>query len=187
MSKVLEWFATTALGRGVIVLALLSAVVGAAEWHGHHRGWDGGVASMQAKLDTANAAMHDLKTQYQQASDKAASEARAKAQAQAQQMAQTHAYYEQELSDANDAAGRTIADLRAGNLRLRANWLSCQAAAGVPGAAASTGGPDDAADGRQRIALDLFRAIDPIVRRQDAKIRALQAVVMSDRETTKPH
>jgi hypothetical protein len=182
MSKVLEWFATTALGRGVIVLALLAAVVGAAEWHGHHRGWDGGVASMQAELDTAAANLKNLTASYQAASAKAEAAALAKEQAQSQHMAQTHAYYEQELSDAKGAADRTIANLRADNLRLREQWRGCTATASVPGAAASAGGPDDATDGRNRIALDLFRAIDPVVQRQDAKIRALQAIVKADRQ-----
>ena len=70
-----------------------------------------------------------------------------------------------------------IAGLRAGTLRLREQWRGCTAAAGVPGTAASTAGPDAAAEQRSEGARDLVR----IAAEADAQIRALQAVIRADR------
>ena len=87
--------------------------------------------------------------------------------------------YEQDKADAQAKADRTIADLRAGNLRLRDQWATQRLATEV---ATSSGKPDAATNGCAGVAVDLFRAVDPIVQRQDAQIRGLQAVLMAERE-----
>lgn len=97
-------------------------------------------------------------------------------QLQADTFAAQAAKYEKEKTDAQADADRTIADLRAGNLRLRAAWR-CPAAAHLPAAAASAGEPDASAAAREQGAVDLVRdAADA-----DAQIRGLQAILKAER------
>lgn len=92
-------------------------------------------------------------------------------------LAGAEAQYEKDKIDAQKIADRTIADLRAGNIRLRARWDSCHAAAGVPSIAAAAGQPDAAASDRDASASRIVRAASTC----DAQVRGLQAVVRADR------
>ena len=82
--------------------------------------------------------------------------------------------YEQEKIDAQAAADRVVADLRADNLRLSKRWAGCPA---VPEAAATAGEPDAAADDRIESAARIVRAAAEC----DAQVRGLQAVILADR------
>lgn len=94
--------------------------------------------------------------------------------AKAAELADIAAKYEQEKTDAQAAADRTIADLRAGNVRLQNRWAGCPA---VPQATPAAGQPDGAADDRIESAGRVVRAAAEC----DAQVRGLQALVMADR------
>jgi hypothetical protein len=84
--------------------------------------------------------------------------------------------YQRGKANAQAAGERVAADLRTGNLKLRAQWRGCEARS-VPGAAPGAGQPDDAEQRRADGAGDLVRA----AAQWDAKERALQAVIEADR------
>lgn len=87
------------------------------------------------------------------------------------------AKYEQDKINAEADAKRIVADLRAGNLRLRQQWEGCKAG-GVSATAGSPGQPDAAADDRAESAGRIVRAADDA----DAQIRALQDFIRSERQ-----
>lgn len=63
-------FFSSLLGNWQLALILLlafGAYTGGLVWRAHHAGWGGGVASMQAKLDTANTKIGALTEQRDQA------------------------------------------------------------------------------------------------------------------------
>lgn len=110
-----------------------------------------------------------------QALARAEADARAKEQLAADTLAHIQAQNEQDKADAQAQYEKDVADLRAGNLRLRKQW-QCPSTS-VSGAPASPGEPDAAADQRNKDAADLVRnAADA-----DAQIRALQDIVKADR------
>jgi hypothetical protein len=161
------------------ILALVLIVAGGTfgAWE-RHQGRKDGEATGAAQVAT-------LRAEYATATAKAEADARAKEHASAQRMAQTAAYYQQELDDAKQDADRTIAGLRAGDLRLRKRW-TCPAGTGVSTTVAGTAGADAAAKLRDE---DPQRAIrDASASRlvqygaeADAQIRALQAVIRAER------
>lgn len=114
-----------------------------------------------------------------------ASEARAKAlsevieteRAAAKRANEIAAQYEREKVNAQAAADRTIADLRAGTLRLRERWQGCEARS-MSAPAGSSGEPDAAAADRAESAGRIVRAADEA----DAQIRALQDFIRSERQ-----
>lgn len=168
--------------KAVAVLAVVGAIAWGL-WHAYDtidaRAYARGSSESEAKY---KGKLEALKTSYADARTKAEAAARAAEQASAAHNAQVMAYYEQELRDAKQATDRTIADERAGNLKLRQQWATCRAASSMPAPGAGGSWLDATADRDEGTALDLFRAIDPLVRRQDAKIRALQAIVKADRQ-----
>lgn len=87
------------------------------------------------------------------------------------------AQYEQDKINAEAAADRTIADLRAGTLRLRERWHGCEARS-MSAPAGSSGEPDASADDRAESAGRIVRAADEA----DAQIRALQDFIRSERQ-----
>jgi hypothetical protein len=99
--------------------------------------------------------------------------ARKAEQDKAQALAEVANQYEQDKAHAKAAADRTIADLRAGNLRLQDRWAGC-----VPGATPGAGQPDAAADDRAASAGRIVQAADDA----DAQIRGLQEALKADRK-----
>ena len=99
--------------------------------------------------------------------------ARKAEQEKAQAIAAIADQYEQDKWQMRMPADRTIADLRAGNLRLQNRWRGC-----VPGTPASPANPDAAAaeteQGAGRYCSSRAEA--------DAQIRALQDIVKADRK-----
>lgn len=94
----------------------------------------------------------------------------------AQALANIATQYEKEKTDAQAVADRTIADLRAGHLRLRKLW-TCPAPAASAETDTSAGEPDGQAELREQGAADLVR----LAAEADAQIRGLQAVIEADR------
>lgn len=151
--------------RIAAVLVLLVAAFGGGFAAGHHVAAQAGALAMQKHLAADAAAKLD-----------ATEKARHLEQLQADTFAAQAAKYEKDKTDAQADADRTIADLRAGNLRLRAAWR-CPAAAHLPAAAASAAQPDAAADDRAASAGRIVRAAADA----DAQIRGLQAILIEER------
>lgn len=86
--------------------------------------------------------------------------------------------FEEGKRNASLARESLVADLRAGNVRLRREWLACEGRpAAVPGAAAGAAERDADAERRYESAGDLVRVADEA----DAQLRACQAIVEADR------
>lgn len=149
-----------------IILALLAAL-GAQTWRLH-----------AAQIDVAKgaAALAALQRDHAQAQSDAEAAAR-KAEhdiAAAHDAAATE--YERGKHDAETAGARVAADLRAGTVRLRAEWAGCQAGR-VSDAAAAAGQLDAAEQRRIASAGRIIRAAAAC----DAQVSALQAIVRADR------
>lgn len=85
--------------------------------------------------------------------------------------------YEEEKDAAAAESDRVIADLRAGNLRLRQLWQAQAATADLSQAVARAAQPDEGARDREESAARIVRAADEC----DAQVRGLQAVIEADR------
>jgi hypothetical protein len=136
-------------------LALVLLAITGGWYYGHTR-YEAGIAAQRAVTEAQAA--------------KFAEQAKAAEQAQAAQLSTIAQQYEQDKADAQAKADRTIADLRAGTVRLRKQW-TCPAQ--VPGAAAGSAEPDADAQLREQGAGDLVR----LAAEADAQIRGLQAAV----------
>ena len=84
--------------------------------------------------------------------------------------------YERDKADAQAAADRLAADLRAGNVRLRNEWAGCETGR-VSGDATAARLADEAAQLRAKGASDLVRA----AAEADAQVRGLQRVIEAER------
>lgn len=132
------------------------------------------VGHYRAKALSAKAQVAAIKAQA--AADLSAQKAHAESMQKAQAAA-TAAAERQMMQDNADAEQKyqdTIAGLRAGTVRLRHEW-TCPS---VPAAAASTAKPDGDTALREQGASDLVR----LAAEADAQIRALQAVLMGERQ-----
>jgi uncharacterized protein involved in exopolysaccharide biosynthesis len=108
---------------------------------------------------------------------KSSEAARVSEHAQADKLQAIAQQYEQDKTDAQAKADRTIADLRAGTVRLRNEWQGCPAR-GVPATAGSTGQPDAGAELRAKGAGDLIGNAAAA----DAEIRRLQDILKAERQ-----
>jgi hypothetical protein len=153
-------------------LLLLGSAFAGGYYEGHHQE----AQVLAAKLATVQA---------QDATALAAAEAAARAQEQAsaQHLAVIEQTYLEQQAHAKQVADAALASLRAGTLRLRAEW-SCTPALAAHVSAAASGGPaaDAAAQLRFEGASDLVHAGDDA----DAQIAALQAIVRADRQVLTP-
>lgn len=152
-----------AILAGLLVILALVVCVG---MYGHTR-YAAGEAKGNAKVAAIKA-----EDATQLAKQRAEADAKEKAQAAAtadaeRQMMQDNANADQKYKD-------TIASLRAGTVRLRHEW-TCPS---VPQAATSTRKPDGDTALREQDASALVR----LAAEADAQIRALQAVLMGERQ-----
>jgi hypothetical protein len=85
--------------------------------------------------------------------------------------------YEDEKDAAAAESDRVIADLRAGNLRLRQLWQAQAATADLSEAVVRAAQPDEGARDREESAARIVRAADEC----DAQVRGLQRVIEADR------
>lgn len=146
----------------------------------------GGVQCSQkqaARTDAAEA-QTELAEYRQEAAEAIARfevEARATEQRHAADMTRIGREHREELNDAQTAADRLVADLRAGNVRLQERWRGC-AAASLPGTNGGSGGADEGTRDREESASRIVLA----ARRCDAQVKGLQKVVLSDRNGETP-
>lgn len=133
--------------------------------------------SAQAALATLQAEQAKRDADEARALADAQAKARAAEQAQAEAIAKIAAEYERGKTDAQSVADRVAAGLRNGTVRLRRELTGCQAGR-VQEAAARPGEPTHAPDN----GADIAGAAIGAGARCDATVRALQAIVLSDRE-----
>lgn len=130
-------------------------------------------------LQAGKAELATLNQSLAEQSAKAEADARTAEQKHAADIAAIDARHQKEMNDAKATADRVAAGLRAGNLRLRAEWSCTPAlAAEVSKAAAGAGSADGAAELRAKGAGDLIGNADEA----DATVRGLQAVLKAERQ-----
>lgn len=136
-------------------------------WYYGHTRYEAGKAKGDATVAAVEA--RDAAVLMEQKAVAAAEERRMEQATAAaeRQMMQDNADAEQKYKD-------TIAGLRAGTIRLRHEWVCPR----LPETAASTSQPDGDAALREQDAADLVR----LATEADAQIRALQAVLMGERQ-----
>ncbi len=88
------------------------------------------------------------------------------------------AAYEKGKSDAEAAAKRTVADLRAGNLVLRNRWTACKASADLPTTPPDPSEPDAGTGDREESAGRIVQAADQC----DAQVKGLQELLRLERK-----
>ena len=137
------------------------------------------------RLDSAQDALTELQRDVANERLKAATDlllfnAASRAQEQAMQSGFDKALAEtrKETADAKANADRLVADLRAGTVRLRREWLACTSAASVPGTAEPAAGDDAGTGLREARAGRIIGATDEC----DAHVRGLQRLLIAERE-----
>jgi hypothetical protein len=160
----------TAYVKVAIALALFALGFAA----GHHVAAQSGAIKLAAVAATnAQRAQH-----VAELAEKASEQARAAEHEQAAGIAAIDSQHEQDMQNAKANADRTIAGLRAGTIRLRAEWSCTPAlATEVSRAAGGAGEPDAAAQLRAEGAGHLIGNADEA----DAEIKALQAILRQER------
>lgn len=136
---------------------------------GFWAGWEW--RDRSADLSAAEAA-----TAAWQHAEQAQRDARTSEQATGQNLATIGEKHEQDRQTAEAVPDAVVADLRAGNLRLRKEWAGCETQR-LSDAAASAIERDALAASRDALAGDLVR----VGRDADDQLRACQAVVLADR------
>lgn len=135
-------------------------------------------AVQQARIDHLVDANKRVETRTQAAQVQAERAARAVERKHAEELSAIAGAYETEKRHAQDAADRVVAELRTGNVRLRERWQGCHRP--LPAVAAAASQPDAATDDRSESAGRIVRAAAEC----DATVRALQAVLRSERGET---
>lgn len=149
--------------------AVLVGLLWLAYDYGHGKGQAAGADELKA-LRAEYVAQNVL---WARARTEASEKARELEQAEARRMAEAGEHYERGKRDAEEAGERTVADLRAGNLRLRQHWQGCVATSELSATAADAGRAAADAELRHAGAGDLVRLADQC----DAWIGSLQRVV----------
>src|SRR5690606_1022023 len=127
-------------------LLALALAFGAGAWVGYQPG-----SAKAAKAETT------LAEYRQQAAEQIAAAEQMARQAEhrhAADMARIGDEHQEALRNAQAGYDRTVADLRAGNLRLQERWRGCQ----LPGATGASGEPDAASRDREESAARAVRA-----------------------------
>lgn len=149
-----------------VKLAILAVLLALSFWAGWE--WRDRSADLAA-ADAATAAWKHAEGQQRAA--------RATEQQAGQSLATIGEKHEQDRQAAEAVPAAVVADLRAGNLRLRREWAGCETQR-MSDAAASAIERDALAASRDALAGDLVR----IGRDADDQLRACQAVVQADRK-----
>ncbi len=140
--------------------------------------WKVGNGLYEAGENAASAKYERVIASYAQAEAKAQEKARAEEQAKAGALAQVAEEYERGKKDGKASADRIVADLLAGNQRLRDIWSGHQATDRVSGAAASPGEFDAEARLRAQSAGRIIGAVAEC----ESQVEGLQKVVIEDRK-----
>lgn len=153
------------LATYVLAVLAVAAIVAALYFRGDSAISNSRAQQAESERDSARAEVNDLKA-ARDAEHRKAKEAQAIA-----------AKYEDEKRAIETESARVVADLRAGNLRLRKLWEAQAATADLSRAVASASQPDDQAADRAESASRIVRAAAEC----DAQVRGLQAVIEADR------
>jgi prophage endopeptidase len=166
----------------LLIATLLVAFGVLAYGHGKHvanAAWEAKVATMQRDQAEALAKAHQERADAEQR----ARDIEAK---RAADMAALDAQHTKEMNDAKADADRTIADLRAGTLRLRERFTCPASTRTVPATAqAGTGtslGDGAAAHGLQREDAEFLVRESAAATNEALKLKACQAIIMGDRK-----
>lgn len=168
-----RWLVTSRIGRALLLTVLgllLATALGLALWWAYSTVWQRGY---DAAADEGATALRTLQAQVEADRQASEREARAKEAEQRTALDDVAAKYEQEKADAQAAADSTIADLRAGTVRLQRRWQGCETAARVPIAPAGAGEPDGGTADRIESAGRIVRAAAEC----DAHVRGLQSAI----------
>lgn len=155
-----------------IKLVVFAIIIGAAFFYGRGCGKQAGEAVIRAT--EVKQARAEAKAALE--SKRLADVQAARYQTRSESMAATATQYQEALKDANRKHDRTVADLRAGNLRLRQQWRGCP----VPTSGEATpseSGTDEDADLRADDSGNLVRAGAQC----DAWIKTLQQTLRDER------
>ena len=165
------------MSKWIVLLAVLVGIAGGYAKGHHDAAQAGAVALAKQAANTADEAAKRSTLALQFSEKARATEAR-----RAALVAKAAADYEKGKADGQAIADRTVADLRRGNLRLRAQWR-CEAipagsAAGLPAPGGTAGQPDAGAELRNQDSGDLVR----IGHQCDAQVRGLQAALKAQQQ-----
>ncbi|MGE7139153.1 hypothetical protein ACQKIE_16120 [Luteibacter sp. NPDC031894] len=153
----------------IAYLGVSAALFGAGYYVAHLSG-ERDLAKATSAWDTARA---DLETKRADA-EKAQ---RLAEQGQAEALSKAASSYQKGKDDAKQAADKAVADLTAGNRRLRDQWATCQASS----AAVSSAGAGQRADGEDRLREESVGRILRAVGQCQAQRDALQEALMGER------
>lgn len=159
--------------RVFAALAFLCAVAAAVGYRAYRMGQADGLAQVASMKE----AQDNERVRFALEHAKAMEEQAKRYQTRAEAMSATAEQYQKALNDANRKHDRTVADLRAGNLRLRKQWQGCQVPA--PGEAA-TGGRGTDADAELR--ADDSGHLVRVGAKCDAWIHSLQQTLKDERQ-----
>lgn len=134
------------------------------------------LAGWQWKGDRAEIRETRAELRQSKAEAKAVEHARSMEHAQNERLHEIGTQYEAERSENESLPSAVLADLRAGNYRLRDELASCETSR-LSSTAATASQRDAGADSREQIAAAAIR----IARDADDQLRACQAVVLADR------
>lgn len=144
----------------LLLLALIAAIGAALTYRGNAAQAAAQRAAAETSLEAIAATANSLR------------EALGEERARADRMSAIAEQTEQEMRDVEQAAADTVADLRAGNLRLREQWRGCPEPR-LPGIDAPAGEADAATRDREQGAGRIVRAAAEC----DAQVRGLQRVI----------
>lgn len=156
------WKLASAVLTVLAVVALLSAL--------YFRG--------SAALSDAGARTAQQEADYQRSRANAVEGVLIKERAKNEALVEISTKYEADKREIETAAERTVADLRAGNLRLRQLWEAKAATADLSATVAAASQPDDGAADRKESASRIVRAAAEC----DAQVVRLQEVIRADRQ-----
>jgi hypothetical protein len=156
----------------MLYLALVSAIFGAGYYVAHLVG-ERDLAAATSDWDKTRADLADKRANAEEAQRRAE-------QGQAEAILKAAENYEKGKADAKQDADNTVAAMRAGNIRLRDQWATCQATASALSSTAS----GQRADGQNRLREESVGRILRAVGQCQAQRDALQAALMGERATS---
>jgi len=153
-----------------IIFAVIAAIVFGSGYYVAHLSGVRDLAKATSAWDKARAELERKRA------DAEASQRKAE-QGQATAISKAAENYEKGKSDAEDDASKTVADLRAGTVRLRDQWATCKATA----AALSSTPGGHRADGEDRLREESIGRILRAVGQCQAQRDALQQALIGER------
>ncbi|MGE7136045.1 endopeptidase [Luteibacter sp. NPDC031894] len=154
----------------MLYLALVAAIFGAGYYVAHLVG-ERDLAAATSAWDKTRADLADKRANAEEAQRRAE-------QGQAEAILKAAENYEKGKADAKQDADNTVAAMRAGNIRLRDQWATCQV---TTAAAVSASAGGQRADGEDRLRADGVGRILRAVGQCQAQRDALQEALIGER------